>query len=150
MTSRLINHFLPDYTMSEPPWVAETQLVVFEGEVDKVEGLFNSPLICSQEYGEEIEKEQQSNEEDLNDKFLMDSLMDVLLDTERGSIEDEGLSEDSLLLLSSPENKKSREIYVRYQKFFKNYIAQDPNRNYGESTLVNFFVYIHNTLINLI
>ena len=43
--------------MSKPPWVSETQLTLFENEVQEVEGLLDQPLLCSQDYVEEIEKE---------------------------------------------------------------------------------------------
>ena len=77
--------------MSEPYWVAETQLAIFEEEVDEVEGLLDQPLLCSQEYVEELEKEQNASDEDVNDKFNMDCLLDVLLDSEVKKLEEEGL-----------------------------------------------------------
>ena len=129
--------------MSEPPWVSETQLTLFENEVQEVEGLLDQPLLCSQDYVEAIEKESNVDNEALNDKFNMDCLFDVPLDSEVQKIEEEGLSEDSLRLISAPENEKSRKIYARYQKFFKDYVFADDKRNYGENTLVNFFVWMN-------
>ena len=47
-------------------------------------------------------------------------------------------SEDSIRLVSAPENEISRKIYGRYQSFFTKYVEEDSVRDYDENTFVNF------------
>ena len=102
------------------------------------------PIICSQEISDKVEiNPKPTNPEcPLEDSaFMLDNLFDVLLECE-GDIKNQCLSEDSIQLLSIPENKRSRKIYARYQNFFKAYIVEDTNRGSDETILVNFFTWM--------
>ena len=93
----------------------------------------HAPLITSQDFADEITGTSHTNVSQ-NDSFEMDLLMDVFLDSEQSKIKSQGLSEDSIRLVSAPENAKSRKIYERYQSFFKKYTEEDHTRDYGETT----------------
>ena len=49
------------------------------------------------------------------------------------------LSEDSLRLLTLPENAKSKQIYKRHQNEFLIYMRQEKYRGYGENNILNYF-----------
>ena len=52
----------------------------------------------------------------------LDLLLDLLIDSDTNDMRACGLSEDSLRLLTSPENTKSRKIYERHQNAFLVYM----------------------------
>ena len=56
-----------------------------------------------------------------------------------------GLSEESLHLLTTTENKDSQKVYARYQELFLAYLKEVPERGYDEETVVNFFSQLHVT-----
>ena len=70
-------------------------------------------------------------------------MLDILFDIDKPKIERNGLTEESIHLFSSPENKKSKAIYERHQSKFLEYTTSDPKRGYAEVKIVNYFTKIY-------
>ena len=51
--------------------------------------------------------------------FELECMFDILTELETSEDISYGLTEDSIRILSMPENAKSRKIYACYQKFLK-------------------------------
>ena len=56
-----------------------------------------------------------------------------------------GLSEQSLHLLSTTENKDSAKVYAGYQNKFIAYLNENLARGYDKETVVNYFTTLHIT-----
>ena len=75
--------------------------------------------------------------------FEFDNMLDILFDIDKPEMERNGLTEQSIHLLSSPENKKSKAIYERHQSKFLEYMTSNPKRGYDEATIVNYFTEVY-------
>ena len=75
--------------------------------------------------------------------FEFNSILDILFDIDKPKMEKNGLTEEIIRLLSSPENKKSKAIYERHQSKFLEYMTSDPKRVYDEVTIVNYFTKVY-------
>ena len=56
----------------------------------------------------------------LIEDFNMVQLYDILMGTERGTLNMHGLAEDSMRLLAAPDNEKSRKIRQQYHRMLEN------------------------------
>ena len=65
--------------------------------------LMNRPILSSQEVPNDSTME---ISEDENDLFIFENLLDVLFNAEKNELYRHILTEESIFLLSSPENKK--------------------------------------------
>ena len=60
--------------------------------------------------------------ENENDYFDFAPLFDIIVSTEPNEIHCHDLTEESIVILSSLENLKSKRIYKRYQKKYMHYV----------------------------
>ena len=60
-------------------------------------------------------------------------------DTDGNDMRRCGLTEESIFLLSSPENEKSKKIYENHQKKYLQYALSTGQEAYQEETTVNYF-----------
>ena len=76
------------------------------------------PILYSQKLANEITRDFDDspsipNNTFENDPFMIDNLFDVFMESDKSMVK-EGLSEDSIRLLSMPEKAASCKIYTRY------------------------------------
>ena len=98
--------------------------------------LLNVPLESTQEFVTEMTED---------DGFDIKCLFDLMWDNERNDMMSHGLSEESIFLLSSPENAKSKKIYERHQKRYVAWASESESDPYCEESLVNFFTNTYET-----
>ena len=75
--------------------------------------------------------------------FKFDNMLNILFDIDKPKMERNGLTEESIHLLSSPENTKSKAIYEKHQNKFLEYMTSDPKRGYDEVTIINYFTEVY-------
>ena len=85
---------------------------------DEIQAMIEHPILCSQELADELTRDfddSPSIPKNIfeNDPFLIDNLFDVFMESDKSMVK-EGLSEDSIRLLSMPEKAASCKIYTRY------------------------------------
>ena len=76
-------------------------------------------MISSQDFCDKINDSDTPVADPLIEYFNMVQLYEILMDTERGTLNMHGLTEDSMHLLANPDNEKSRKIYQRYHCMFE-------------------------------
>ena len=74
----------------------------------------DEPYILSQEFGMDLTETPLDHS--VEDVFDWSSMYDLLWDINSNEMKRSGLSLESVLLLASPENLKSKNIYERHQK----------------------------------
>ena len=77
--------------------------------------------------------------DDVCDTFDFDTLFDLMWDMDGNDMRRCGLTEESIFLLSSPENEKSKKIYENHQKKYLQYALSTGQEAYTEETMVNYF-----------
>ena len=99
--------------------------------------LLQDPIISSQQFTSEMTGDVSENG-DQYDHFDFDNLFDVLCSTDPSDMRRHGLIEESIYLLSSPENEKSKKIYERHQKTYLDYASSVNCDAFKEERLVNY------------
>ena len=94
--------------------------------------LLSEPMITSQEFSDDIAP-------NASEAFDLDCLFDIMWDTDGNDMRRQGLSEESIFMLSSPENVKSKKIYENHQKKFLKYALSTGQESFKEETMVNYF-----------
>ena len=103
-----------------------------------VDALFTDPILSTQDLVEKM-TETVPPTEAVDDPFDFDCLFDVLWDSDANDMRKHGLSEQSIFLLSSPENLKSKRIYERHQKKYIDYCAEKGSDVNSEESICNYF-----------
>lgn len=105
--------------------------------------LFSEPIVSTQDFCENILNEQPPKPTLCkDDEIELDHLYDIMYDFDRQEMNCQGLTEDSIMLLSSSENEKIKKLYSRYQGYFLDYI-EDEKHGLNKETIVNYFSKIH-------
>ena len=108
-------------------------------EVDNL-GIMVEPILSSQGG-----KEDNPQKKDVS-LFDFENMFDVTFEMSNIKMTCSGLSEESLHLLSTPENEKSRKIYEKYQKKYLDYCIENVVKGKEfEESIVNYFTKLYTT-----
>ena len=87
--------------------------------MENFEGLIQEPLVSTQDFADEMCGSQIDPLCLVENPFELECMFDILTELETSEDISYGLTEDSICILSMPENAISRKIYARYQTFLK-------------------------------
>ena len=111
---------------------------------NEVFAMINDPVFSSQDFVQDILHPRETDTKEKDEIFEFDSMFDVLFDSDRATMTRAGLTEESIALLSSPENDKSKKIYQRHQERYIDYVKANGYDEFDESTVVNYFTEMYN------
>ena len=96
--------------------------VAFDGE----------PNISTQEF---------NNPPNPEDDIDIETMWDLVWDVSNTDMSRKGLTRESISLLSSPENERSKEIYRNHQEKYLSWCEDNSCSPYIEESCVNYFTY---------